>query len=161
MACGDHTWLAPSHEGFVVEGSEIATVEGPGRPRHLALLVTHLVAIVLMIIIIRRTTAPRRMLSLDEIFLNRIFGSEVNFFIWSQVLQLFLFLFSIHRACGSRGDGVRLLKCKRSIFLHAVGLMRLDATPYACNGRGGCGEFTYLETTEHRIFGGARRSCWT
>ena len=30
-----YAWLAPGvDEGFVVEGSEIATVEGPGRSRH-------------------------------------------------------------------------------------------------------------------------------
>ena len=32
-----YAWLAPGvDKGFVVEGSEIATVEGPGRPRHLS-----------------------------------------------------------------------------------------------------------------------------
>ncbi len=73
--------------------------------------------------------------SLDEIFLNRIFGSEVvNFFIWfPKFLPLFLFLFPIHRAMWFQGGTeCDYLKCKRSVFTYKRSYNYLDADFHRC-----------------------------
>ena len=167
-----YTWLAPGvDEGFVVEGSEITTVEGQRGSSYFGFTSDASVVIVLMIIII--TTENWRHLdeysSLDEIFLNRIFGSEVvNFFIWfPKFLPLFLFLFPIHRAMWFQGGKeCDYLKCKRSVFSYTRSYNYLDADFPRCvrpetsaRCRGTCP--TCRRRRVYRIFGGARRSCWT
>ena len=123
MACGDHThgWRQESTKDLLSRARKLRRWKVRGDRVILALLVTHLVVIVLMIIII--TTENWRHLdeysSLDEIFLNRIFGSEVvNFFIWfPKFLPLFLFLFPDPSGDVVPGrDGSDYLKCKRSVF---------------------------------------------
>ena len=134
MACGDHThgWRQESTKDLLSRARKLRRWKVRGDRVILALLVTHLVVIVLMIIII--TTENWRHLdeysSLDEIFLNRIFGSEVvNFFIWfPKFLPLFLFLFPIHRAMWFQGGTeCDYLKCKRSIFSYTRSYNYLDA----------------------------------
>ena len=139
MACGDHThgWRQESTKDLLSRARKLRRWKVRGDRVILALLVTHLVVIVLMIIII--TTENWRHLdeysSLDEIFLNRIFGSEVvNFFIWfPKFLPLFLFLFPIHRAMWFQGGKeCDYLKCKRSVFTYKRSYNYLDADFHRC-----------------------------
>mgnify|MGYP001162823070 CR=1 FL=1 len=131
LACEEQGWGHETTQELFLRAKKLRHWKVRGDKVILALLLTHLTVIALMIFII--TSQNWRHLDdyhrLDEIFLERIVGSElVNFLIWfPKFLPLFLLLFPVHRAMwftgGSEGD---YLRCKRSPFSYLSSENYLD-----------------------------------
>jgi hypothetical protein len=133
LACEDRAegWRQETTKELFLLAKKLRHWKVRGDKVILALLLTHLTVIALMIVII--TSQNWRHLDdyhrLDEIFLERIVGSEVvNFLIWfPKFLPLFLLLFPIHRAMWftgcSEGD---YLRCRWSLFSYLSSENYLD-----------------------------------